>query len=102
MRKSISRRIIESTLAAMFAFGVMLSGVQATSLSLAPAPDAISVATLQPVRFISPDTWDPWIAGVDINRYAYSGNDPINGSDPNGHMGVPSNSYGGPDMTFGE
>jgi hypothetical protein len=103
MNKSISLRIIESTLAAMFVVGAMLSEVQATSFSSAPAPDAISAAaTLHPVRFISPDTWDPWIAGVDINRYAYSGNDPINGGDPKGHMGVPSNSYGAPDMTFGE
>jgi hypothetical protein len=36
-------------------------------------------------RFTSPDTWDPMLAGVDINRYAYAGNDPINGSDRNGH-----------------
>jgi RHS repeat-associated protein len=37
-------------------------------------------------RFISPDTWDPVIVGVDVNRYAYAGNDPVNGSDPNGHQ----------------
>ena len=36
-------------------------------------------------RILSPDSWDPTVAGVDINRYAYAGNDPINGSDPNGH-----------------
>ncbi len=36
-------------------------------------------------RFLSPDTWDPTIPGVDINRYAYAGNDPVNGSDPSGH-----------------
>ena len=36
-------------------------------------------------RFLSPDTWDPTMPGVDINRYAYAGNDPINGSDPLGH-----------------
>jgi hypothetical protein len=35
------------------------------------------------------------LAGVDINRYAYAANDPINGSDPNGHQsaemfGLPS------------
>jgi uncharacterized protein RhaS with RHS repeats len=36
-------------------------------------------------RYLSPDTFDPWLAGVDINRYAYSGNDPVNQSDPNGH-----------------
>ena len=36
-------------------------------------------------RFLSPDTWDPTLAGVDINRYAYAGNDPVNNSDTNGH-----------------
>jgi RHS repeat-associated protein len=36
-------------------------------------------------RFLTPDTWDPMLPGVDINRYAYAGNDPINMSDPNGH-----------------
>jgi RHS repeat-associated protein len=37
-------------------------------------------------RFLNPDTWDPWMQGVDINRYAYAGNDPVNGSDGNGHL----------------
>jgi RHS repeat-associated protein len=37
-------------------------------------------------RFLTPDTWDPILAGVDFNRYAYAGNDPINGSDANGHV----------------
>jgi RHS repeat-associated protein len=36
-------------------------------------------------RFISPDWWDPWTAGVGPNRYAYAGNDPVNASDLNGH-----------------
>ncbi len=36
-------------------------------------------------RFLSPDSWDPILAGVDVNRYAYAGGDPINASDPNGH-----------------
>jgi len=45
---------------------------------------AISTITAE-ARFLSPDTFDPWQEGVDINRYTYSGNDPINGSDPNGH-----------------
>lgn len=37
-------------------------------------------------RFITPDTWDPDLPGVDINRYAYAGNDPVNQSDANGHI----------------
>jgi RHS repeat-associated protein len=36
-------------------------------------------------RFLSPDTLDPIEDGVDINRYAYAHNDPINLSDTNGH-----------------
>jgi RHS repeat-associated protein len=36
-------------------------------------------------RFISPDWWDPQKEGVGTNRYAYSDNDPVNKSDPNGH-----------------
>jgi RHS repeat-associated protein len=30
-------------------------------------------------RFLNPDTFDPTQAGVGTNRYAYSGNDPVNG-----------------------
>jgi RHS repeat-associated protein len=36
-------------------------------------------------RFPSPDDYDPTLAGVGTNRYAYAGNDPVNKSDPNGH-----------------
>jgi RHS repeat-associated protein len=48
-------------------------------------------------RFISPDWWDPTQSGVGTNRYAYSGNDPVNGSDPGGHATSTSwtNSSGG-------
>ena len=42
-------------------------------------------------RFLTPDTFDPMMAGVDINRYAYAGNDPVNGSDPGGHSYESSN-----------
>jgi hypothetical protein len=37
-------------------------------------------------RFISPDDWDPTMQGVGTNRYAYSENDPVNKTDPNGHI----------------
>lgn len=51
---------------------------------------AVTLITGQTVgaqaRFISPDTLDPTVPGVGTNRYSYSDNDPINKSDPNGHM----------------
>jgi RHS repeat-associated protein len=47
-------------------------------------------------RFLTPDTWDPTLAGVDVNRYAYANNDPVNLSDPNGHRGA------GPGATWEE
>ena len=37
-------------------------------------------------RFLTADTWDPMLPGVDFNRYAYAGNDPVNRSDPSGHI----------------
>jgi len=36
-------------------------------------------------RFLAPDWWDITEPGVGTNRYAYAGNDPVNGSDRNGH-----------------
>lgn len=36
--------------------------------------------------FTQGDWWDPTIPGVGPNRYAYSHGDPVNFSDPNGHM----------------
>lgn len=37
-------------------------------------------------RFLSPDWWDPSYLGVGTDRYGYSMGDPINKSDPNGHL----------------
>jgi hypothetical protein len=47
---------------------------------------SVSFGSVANARFISPDTWDPTIEGVGTNRYAYAGNDPVNKSDPNGHI----------------
>jgi RHS repeat-associated protein len=46
-------------------------------------------------RFLSPDTWNPEMEDVDVNRYAYSANDPVNFSDANGHamFGIDANNY---------
>ena len=35
---------------------------------------------------LQPDWWEVTRAGVGTNRYAYSFNDPVNASDPGGHI----------------
>ena len=45
-------------------------------------------------HFLTPDTWDPMLPGVDVNRYAYAGGDPINMSDPSGHVSRDDASFG--------
>jgi RHS repeat-associated protein len=52
-------------------------------------------------RFLTPDTWDPILAGVDFNRYAYAANDPVNQSDANGHSYGSSQPGGTPDNING-
>jgi hypothetical protein len=47
---------------------------------------SVSFGSAANARFISPDTMDPTIPGAGTNRYAYSLNDPVNKSDPNGHF----------------
>lgn len=47
---------------------------------------SVSFGSAANARFIQPDTMDPTVQGVGTNRYAYSGNDPVNKSDPNGHQ----------------
>ena len=41
--------------------------------------------------FIQPDWWEVTQAGVGMNRYAYSFNDPVNKSDPSGHQSICGN-----------
>ncbi len=60
------------------------------------------LASVANARFISPDVYDPTIEGVGTNRYAYSGNDPINNSDPNGHASSPIGQRGGWASAFGD
>lgn len=55
--------------------------------------------------FIQPDWLDPTLAGVGTNRFAYSGNDPVNLSDPEGNYTQDSkgNVYGeNPDDPIGQ
>ena len=58
---------------------------RALSLLLIAAMLSASFGQAANARFISPDDWDPTLPGVGTNRYAYSQNDPVNKSDPNGH-----------------
>jgi len=46
----------------------------------------VTLGTSANARYISPDSFDPTQPAVGTNRYAYAGNDPINNSDPNGHL----------------
>jgi len=48
--------------------------------------------------FISPDDWDPTIAGVGTNRYAYAEGDPVNNSDSNGHCSCSAPSFSQDDI----
>jgi hypothetical protein len=65
--------------------GLSRALTRAVSLVLIGAMLALSVSSAN-ARFISPDNLDPTMRGVGTNRYAYSGNDPVNKSDPNGHI----------------
>lgn len=58
------------------------------SLLLVCSLVSVSFGSAANARFISPDDWDPTMQGVGTNRYAYAGNDPVNNSDPNGHLAV--------------
>ncbi len=69
--------------------GATTSGAYAApSLGLQLLTSAGPSGSVERVRFISPDPWDPTRPGVGTNRYAYSNNDPINKSDPSGHFAV--------------
>jgi hypothetical protein len=58
---------------------------QALSLFIICGLLTVQFSSAANARFISPDDWDPTLPGVGTNRYAYSGNDPVNKSDRNGH-----------------
>jgi len=64
------------------------------SLLLICSMVSVSFGTAANARFISPDTWDPTMPGVGTNRYAYAENDPINKSDPNGHVAIVDDAIG--------
>ncbi len=59
---------------------------RALSLFIVCAMLTVQFSSAADARFISPDDYDPTLPGVGTNRYAYSGNDPVNKSDPNGHF----------------
>lgn len=78
----------------------IIAVVLAISLAIAETAGAHAASVFGPhartiqsdvvfVRFISPDTIDPVVPGVGTNRYSYSHNDPINKSDPTGHICLP-------------
>lgn len=82
-------RFLKAILAALLGASLFVAQVSASYAAspygIHPRP-AGQQASLLPVRFISPDGFDPTLTGVGTNRYAYSENDPVNKSDPNGHI----------------
>jgi hypothetical protein len=62
------------------------SGTGAASFGLQLQSSTGPSGPVERARFISPDPWDPTVPGVGTNRYAYAHNDPINKSDPSGHI----------------
>ena len=56
-------------------------------------PTTQKFGPIEPILFLSPDTYDPTLPGVGTNRYAYGLNDPINNSDPNGHQIADEHDY---------
>lgn len=84
--------IVRCFLVVLLAVSVTTSGtasVYATSVFGPHLKPPLAQSRAVPVRFISPDTMDPTIPGVGTNRYAYAQNDPVNKSDPSGHICVP-------------
>jgi hypothetical protein len=68
--ESFLRPVVVHLLGYLFIFGLL----------------AAAAAPVANARFISPDTLDPSLPGVGTNRYAYAENDPVNKSDPTGHI----------------
>ena len=60
--------------------------LHALSLIVICAMLTVQFGSAAQARFISPDDYDPTMPGVGTNRYSYAGNDPVNKSDPNGHV----------------
>lgn len=78
---------------ALLAISLIVPAALASPASSAPLSRSTRLSTpsvsIQAIRFLSPDPWDPVLPGVGTNRYAYSENDPINKADRNGHAGGP-------------
>jgi hypothetical protein len=79
-------RLIISAVVICSLISAATSGAYAASFGLQLQSNAGPSGSVERVRFISPDPWDPIVPGVGTNRYAYAENDPINKSDPSGHV----------------
>ncbi|MBA3337796.1 MAG: hypothetical protein H0T49_09565 [Chloroflexia bacterium] len=89
MFKSMAKKCVQAVLAAVLTSSMLFSGpVAAFAAPILPGQLGdieTQPSQVQPVRFLSPDSFDPTLPGVGTNRYAYAFNDPINKADPNGH-----------------
>ncbi|MER9651726.1 hypothetical protein [Mesorhizobium sp. M0199] len=101
-RKSFGDKIAQRMLVVLLAITMMTTGTAGAYSSAAFRPHLLKQSArsdVQAARFVSPDTLDPTLPSIGTNRYSYSGNDPINKSDSNGHQYVDpmGGYYPGPD-----
>lgn len=85
-------RIAQHLMALLLAISMTVAGTLSASAGPTFRPDlqqTAGEAAIIPIRFISPDTMDPTMPGVGTNPYSYSQNDPVNKSDPTGHICIP-------------
>ena len=82
------RRMMTMLLAVSMAASGGVEASATSAIHLQVDRSATELRLAHPARFISPDTLDPTLPGVGTNRYAYGQNDPVNNSDPNGHISL--------------
>lgn len=80
------RRVVAMLLVVVMVAASVTEASTMSAVSLPMDRSATELRIAHPARFISPDTMDPTVQGVGTNRYAYGQNDPINNTDPTGHI----------------
>lgn len=92
MTRTLARQFMQHVFALFLVLTFVATAIASSHAASLTGPSTGNLITggradyTQPGRFVSPDTMDPTVEGVGTNRYAYALNDPINRSDPTGHI----------------